>query len=144
MVSSPAHPMEGGGLACGRACFSRSPPHTPPAWPPYLVGLEIIIQGELQLAQVLRLLLLLSLALSLRQARLGIIVILGGLGRTRGAQGTGRGLPGGPNPRPSAPRPRLARALLPSSGAALGHLPGAPSAHPRARRAHGGERRKVT
>lgn len=45
---------------------------------PHLVGLEVVVQGELQLAQVLGLLLLLALALALCQARLRIIIILGG------------------------------------------------------------------
>ena len=49
-----------------------------PPGPAHLVGLEVVVQGELQLPQVLRLLLLLPLALSLRQARLGVVLVLGG------------------------------------------------------------------
>lgn len=45
---------------------------------PHLVGLKVIVQGELQLAQVLGLLLLLALTLALRQACLRIVIILGG------------------------------------------------------------------
>lgn len=52
-------------------------PWSPGGRPAHLVGLEVIVQGELQLPQVLRLLAL-ALALALRQARLGIIVVLGG------------------------------------------------------------------
>lgn len=59
-------------------------PRSPPARcilrpsPTHLVSLEVIVQGELQLAQVLGLLLLLSLPLAFSQARFRIIVILAG------------------------------------------------------------------
>lgn len=64
--------------------FPACPPPQPPARcilrpsPTHLVSLEVIVQGELQLAQVLGLLLLLSLPLAFSQARFRIIVILAG------------------------------------------------------------------
>lgn len=77
-------------LKLGRHCCGqggRQPPGPLPAdpaphsSPTHLVGLEVIVQGELQLPQVLRLLLLLPLTLPLRQARLGVVIVLGGWGR---------------------------------------------------------------
>lgn len=62
-----------------------SPGPLPSLCPPHpiathLVGLEIIVQGELQFSQVLRLFLLFSFTFSLSQACLCIIVILMELG----------------------------------------------------------------
>lgn len=50
----------------------------------HLVGLKVVVEGKLQLAQVLRLLLLVALPFSLRQACLCIVIILWGL---RGEEG---------------------------------------------------------
>lgn len=51
----------------------------------HLVGLEVVVQRELQLPQVLRLLLLLAFPFPLRQARFCVVVILRGLWRRRDA-----------------------------------------------------------
>lgn len=51
--------------------------------PTHLVGLEVVVQGKLQFAQVFRLLLLFSLPFSLRQARFCVVVILWGCGDRR-------------------------------------------------------------
>lgn len=85
----------GGSEVCGSVELFLSPSHPhpspllqPPLYPParssYLVGLEIIIQGKLQFAQILWLFLFLSFTLSLSQASLCVVIILWGLGKRMG------------------------------------------------------------
>lgn len=75
-------------LRASRAPVRPGCPHRPPPQPTarftlrpspaHLVGLKIIVQGELQLAQVLRLLLLLSLPLAFGQTCFCIVIVLAG------------------------------------------------------------------